>query len=127
MCVGCTAPALAGTQPAAPNLPEARVQPPLSFLAASFFSLKLKKSVEVPTLKFLISLAGSKHATYFRSLDLALMAFIVAMGLALGAQAQYYKFTALDTFPASRSDSFGRSGKRWRMRRRSWEERKVQI
>jgi len=98
MCVGCTAPALAGTQPSAPNLPkEARAQPPLSFLAASFFSLKLKKSVEVPTLKFLISLAGSKHATYFRSLDLALMAFIVAMGLAPGAQAEYYKYTALDT------------------------------
>jgi hypothetical protein len=99
MCVGRTAPALAGTQPSAPNLPkEARAQPPLSFLAASFFSLKLKKSVEVPTMKFLLSLAGSKHATYFRSLGLVLMAFIVAMGLAPGAQAQYYKYTALDTF-----------------------------
>ena len=99
MCIGRTAPALAGTQPSAPNPPkEARAQPPLSFLAASFFSLKLKKSVEVPTMKFLLSLAGSKHATYFRSLGLALMAFIVAMGLAPGAQAQYYKYTALDTF-----------------------------
>jgi hypothetical protein len=98
MCVGRTAPALAGTQPSAPNLPkEARAQPPLSFLAASFFSLKLKKSVEVPTMKFLLSLAGSKHATYFRSLGLALMAF-VAMGLAPGAQTQHYKDTALDTF-----------------------------
>jgi hypothetical protein len=47
-------------------------------------------------MKFLFSLAGSKHATYFRSLGLALMAF-VALG-APGAQAQYYKYTALDTF-----------------------------
>jgi hypothetical protein len=39
-------------------------------------------------MKFLLSLAGSKHATYFRSLGLALMAFIVAMRLAPGAQAQ---------------------------------------
>jgi hypothetical protein len=68
MCIGCTAPALAGTQPSAPNLPkEARAQPPLSFLAASFFSLKLKKSAEVPTMKFLLSLAGSKHYIFPRS------------------------------------------------------------
>jgi hypothetical protein len=49
-------------------------------------------------MKFLLSLAGSKHPTYFRSLGLALMAFIVAMGLAPGAQAQSYKYTARDTF-----------------------------
>jgi hypothetical protein len=99
MCIGRTAPALAGTQPSAPNVPkEARAQPPLSFLAASFFSLKLKKSVEVHTMKFLLALAGSKHATCFRSLGLALMTFIVAMGLATGAQAQSYKYTALNRF-----------------------------
>ena len=98
MCIGRTAPALAGTQPSAPNLPkEARAQPPLSFLAASFFSLKLKKSVEVHTMKFLLAL-GSKDATCFRSVGLALMTSIVAMRLATGAQAQYYKYTALDRF-----------------------------
>jgi hypothetical protein len=99
MCIGRTEPALAGTQPSAPNLPkEARAQPPLSFRAASFFSLKLKKSVEVPTMKFLLSLAGSRQSPYFQSLGLAPMAFIVGIGLAPGAQAQYYKYTALDTF-----------------------------
>ena len=38
------------------------------------------------------------------------------MALAPGAQSQIYKYTALDTFLASRSDSFERSGKRWRMK-----------
>jgi hypothetical protein len=66
MCVGRTAPALAGTHPSAPNFPkEAKAQPPLSFLAASFFSLKHKKSVDVLTMKFWFSLAGSEQATYF--------------------------------------------------------------
>lgn len=44
------------------------------------------------------SLAGSKHVTYFRSLGFAMRAFIVVMGLAAGAQAQRYKYTAIDTF-----------------------------
>jgi hypothetical protein len=39
---------------------EARAQPPLSFLAASFFSLKLKKSVEVGLLQVLLRIVISK-------------------------------------------------------------------
>jgi hypothetical protein len=78
-------------------------------------------------MKFLLSLAGSKHATYFRSLGLALMAF-VAKGVGTrraGAILQIHSTGYVS--PASISDSFERSGKRWRMRRRSWEKRKVQI
>jgi hypothetical protein len=44
------------------------------------------------------SLEGSKHAMYLRSLGPAMRAFIVVIGLAPGAQAQHYKYTAIDTF-----------------------------
>jgi hypothetical protein len=43
---------------------EARAQSPLSFLAASFFSLKLKKSVEVPTMKCLLSLSQAANTLH---------------------------------------------------------------
>lgn len=48
-------------------------------------------------MKFLLSLAAA-NTLHTSEVGLTLMAFIVAMGLAPGAQAQYYKCTSLDTF-----------------------------